>query len=139
MSDIQLKGNLTLGATDVAAYVSSMVIRRTRNSVTRPATLGNIRETEAAGALKETLTITFHSSVAAASIWAELYDAIDTDDAELTFTGTLEEGAAGADNPEFSGTVVILGVDTGADVTSLRQQTQTYPITAAGITKNTGA
>ena len=131
MSDIQLKGNLSLGAVDFSASISSMVIKRSRASVTRPPTLANIRETQAAGALQESLEITFFSGTEAASVWADLYDAIDTDSAELAFVGNLNDGATSADNPEFSGTIVVLGVDSGADVGSLRQQTQTYPITAS--------
>lgn len=135
MSDVQLTGSLTIGGLDVATTVSSIVIKRTRNSVTVPATLGNIRETQKAGALQEAVEINFFSSLAAASLWADLYDAIDTDTAELAFTGRMNAGAVGADNPTFSGTFVVLGVDTGADVGALREQSQTYPVTAAGVTK----
>jgi hypothetical protein len=135
MSDIQLTGSLTINSVDVAAYVSSFVIKRERTSVSVPATLGNLREVEKAGALREAIEIRFFSSLAATSLWAELYDAIDTDTAELTFSGRLEDGDVGSDNPEFSGTMVVLGVDTGADVASLREQSQTYPITADGVTK----
>lgn len=139
MQDIQLTGSLSLGGTDFSDSISSMVIKRTRASVTRPPTLGNIRETQAAGALQEALEINFFSDLAAASVWAELYDALDTDTAELAFSGEPDGGTAGADNPHFSGTIVILGVDTGADVGSLREQSQTYPITKDGITKDVGA
>lgn len=136
MSDVQLLGSLTVNSTDVSDHVSSMIIRRTRTAVTVPATLGNIRETEKAGVLKEALEINFFSSVSATSFWADLYDALDTDTAELSFVGTLNEGAVGPDNPEFSGTFVVLGVDTGADVGTLREQSQTYPITSAGVAKS---
>lgn len=135
MSDVQLKGNLSIGGTDFSASISSIVIKRTRASVTVPPTLANIRETEKAGALQEAVEINFFSSMAASSVWADLYDAIDTDTAELTFSGNLDTGGTDADNPAFSGTFVVLGIDTGADVGSLRAQTQTYPVTAAGITK----
>jgi hypothetical protein len=137
MSEIQLKGSLTINSVDVAAYVSSFVIKRERTSVSVPATLGNLREVEKAGALREAIEIRFFSSLAATSLWAELYDAIDTDTAELSFSGRLEDAVVGTDNPEFSGTMVVLGVDTGADVASLREQSQTYPITSAGVTKAT--
>jgi hypothetical protein len=136
MSEIQLKGNLSIGGTDVSAFVSSMIIKRERVSVTVPPTLGNIREVQKAGALKEALEITFFSSTAAASLWADLYDALDTDSAELAFVGNLSDAATGPDNPEFSGTIVVLGVDSGAAVGALREQSQTYPITADGITKS---
>lgn len=135
MSDIQLTGNLSIGAIDFSDNISTMMLKRTRNSISIPATLGSNRETERAGSLKESLEINFFSSMAAASLWAELYDAIDTDLAELPFSGNLGPGATSADNPLFAGTIIILGIDTGAAVGTLRQQTQTYPITAAGITK----
>lgn len=135
----QLKGNLKLGVVtadiDVSASVTSMTIKKSRESITVPATLATGKATQVAGAGSETLDIVFHSSMAAASLWAMLYDAMDTDTAELKFEGTLDEGLVGADNPKFSGTIVILGVDTGGAVGALRQQTQSYPITAAGITK----
>lgn len=138
MSDVQLTGALTINSTDVSAYVSSMTIRRERVSVTVPATLGNLRETQKAGALRESLEIRFHSDFAAASLWADLYDAIDTDSAELAFSGLrFDDAAVSSDNPEFSGTFVVLGVDSIGEVSALRQQTQTYPITDAGITKST--
>lgn len=135
MSEIQLTGSLTINSVDVSDQVSSFVIKRTRNAVTVPATFGLNTESEAAGALKESIEIRFFSSLSAASFWADLYDAIDTTTAELTFSGTLDDGAVGADNPSFTGTMVVLGIDTGADVASLREQSQTYPITRDGVTK----
>lgn len=137
MSEIQLTGSLTINSVDVSSSVSSFVIRRERSAVTVPACLGNITEYEAAGALKESIEINFFSSHAATSFWADLYDAIDTDTAELSFSGTLDAGAVGTDNPSFTGTLVVLGVDTGGTVGALREQSQTFPITSAGITKAT--
>jgi hypothetical protein len=137
MSDIQLRANFEIGGVDFSSKISMMTIKRRREGVVAPPTGANIRRTKLAGALEEELEIMFRSNHAAASVWADLYDAIDTDTAELTFSATHEIGAVGADNPEFSGTFVCLGVDTGAGaVGALRQQTQTYPITGAGITKN---
>jgi hypothetical protein len=143
---IQLKGSAsfcpsTNGASagplvDFKNYISSLVINRERSSVTVPATLGTGRETTKAGTLSESVTITFHSDFAAAGFWAEMYDAITTDGAELYFESVLNEGAVSADNPKFKGTIVVLTLETGADVGSLRQQSQTYPVTVAGITKS---
>lgn len=138
MSDIQLTGSLEINTTDVSDFVHTLTIKRTRASVTVPPRFGNIREVTKAGALLEALEIRFHSSMAASSLWADLYDAIDTDTAELPFSGLLFDNAPmGPDNPEYSGTFVVLGIDTGVDVGALRLQTQTYPITAAGITRTT--
>lgn len=139
MSDIQLEGSLTIDGNDVSALVHSFVIHRTRSSVTVPPTLANRREVTKAGALVESVTINFHSSTAATSLWADVYDAIDTDDAEISLVGTLNPGDRGPDNPEFTFDAVVLGVDTGADVGALRQQSITLPITGAGITKNVSA
>lgn len=135
MSDVQLTGSLTIDSLDCAEYVSKMTIRRTRSAVTVPATLGNIIEHEKAGTLKEVLELEFFSAMTAGLLWAKLYTALGTNSAEVAFTGRLNDGAQGPNNPTFSGSIVILGLDTGADVGALRQQTQTYPITAAGVTK----
>jgi len=136
MSDIQLTGSLTIDSLDVSEYVSKFVIKRERNAVTVPATFGKLVESEAAGALKESLEIEFFSPMTAGQMWAKLYTAINTDTAEVTFTGCrMNTGAQGPNNPTFSGSIVIMALDTGAEVGALRQQTQTYPITAAGVTK----
>jgi hypothetical protein len=136
MSDIQLTGSLTIDSVDVTDYVSKFVIKRERSAVTIPATFGNIIESEGAGVLKEMIEITFFSPMTAGMLWAELYTAINTDSAELTFSGVrFQDAVIGGDNPQFSGTFVVMGLDTGADVGALRQQTQTYPITSAGVTK----
>ena len=142
MSEIQLKGDCSLAPTGdtLVSYknnISSMVISRTRNAVTKPATLGTGREVTAAGTISETLTINFFSSTAAASLWAVLYDVIDLDEPVIDFEGVLNEGAVGVDNPSFSGSATLLGLDTGADVGTLRSQSITLPITAAGVTKAT--
>lgn len=135
----QLKGNIKFGVVtanlDFSSNVTSLVIHRTRESITVPATFGTGRSTQAAGALAESLEINFFSSTDAASMWAVIYDAIDTDSAELKWEATLNPGAVSADNPKFSGTITILAVDSGGTVGSLRAQTQTYPITDDGIVK----
>jgi hypothetical protein len=74
------------------------------------------------------MTINFFSSHAAASIWAELYDAIITNTAELTFTARFATGAISADNPEFTGTIIVMSLDTGGTVGELKAQSQTYPV-----------
>lgn len=134
MSEIQLKGALTIGGVNVGDQCSSFIIRTERNSVTVPANLSNIRETEKAGSKKLSLQINFWSTMAAADFWAELWDAIDTDDATLAFTGKMNDAALSADNPEYSGNIVVLAVETGGEVGALRAQSQTYPITRDGLT-----
>jgi len=135
----QLKGNIKFGLVtanlDFSNFVTSLVIHRTRESITVPATFGTGRSSQVAGALAETLEINFFSSTDAASMWATMYDILDTDASELKWEATLNTGAVGPDNPKFSGTIVLLALDTGGTVGNLRAQTQTYPITPAGITK----
>lgn len=136
MSDVQLTGALTIDSLDVSDYVSKFVIKRERSAVTIPATFGNILESDAAGVLKESLEIEFFSPMTAGQMWAKLYTAINTDTATVTFSGCrLNSAVVGADNPQFSGSIVIMSLDTGADVGTLRMQSQTYPITSAGVTK----
>jgi hypothetical protein len=137
---IQLKGNLKLGPTpgtavEFGAAITAFVVKTERESVTLPATLATGRASEAAGAMKQMVQIDFFSTTAATSVWAELYDAIITDSAELYFEGTLNPGAVSADNPRWSGYITVMTLDTGATVGALRSQSQTYPVTQAGVTR----
>lgn len=143
MGFIQLRGNLTVGPAttgapsfDVADWVSEFRITSTRESVTIPATLG-LEMSTAAGARSDSMTITFHSDVDAAGFWAFLYDIIETDSSEMKFAGNFNDGVTSADNPEFSGTVVLLSLDSGNTVGALRQQTLTMPVVAGTLTEST--
>jgi len=138
---IQLAGNLKLGPVPSGPLVafsdniSQFIINTSRASITIPPTLGLPRGSVRPGAISETLTIQFHSTMDATSVWAELWDAIYTDAAELLFEGNMEPGATSANNPKFSGTIRVMGLDTGAAVGELRQTSQTWPISEAGVTK----
>ena len=143
---VQLKGNLSLGpedqetpdVTDYSRYISSLSVMRERTSITVPPNLETARESEVAGPMKETVGMQFHSGVAAASLGAELWDAMDTDSSILYFEGTLEPGAVSADNPKFSGYISVLTLETGADVGTLRQQSQTYPVYVGDVQHTSG-
>lgn len=141
MGIIQLGGNLKLGPTgslvDYSDNISQMVLNIARAAIAVPATLGLPTASQSPGSKTETLQITYHSDLAAASVWAELYDAIMSDAAELDFEGTFEEGAVSVDNPKFSGTIRVMGLATGGVVGSLRQQSQTWPLTEEGHVKAT--
>lgn len=139
MSDVQLKFNLSLGGTAFEDKISQMTLRTTRDQVGIPATGGTLQRSAAPGAIYQELIIQFHSSHAAASVWRELYDAIITDAGEVTFAGTAEDAVAGADNPEWSGTSRIFGLDSGGTASTLRQQTVTLVVTEAGVTEDVGA
>lgn len=133
---LQLEGPITIGGNDYSDEITSVIIRRRRTGVTAPATYGNARETDAAGAIKEEIQLNFLNGRAATKVWAELWDAIDTDSAELAFTVRLDSGAIAADNPSFQGTMVVMGVEVGGQVTQHNQQSWTFPITAAGIVRD---
>jgi hypothetical protein len=137
---IQLGGNLKLGPTigslvDYSGAISQMTISTTRESIAIPATLGTPQASARPGSRAETLTIQFHSDTDPTSVWAELWDAIYTDAAELVFEGNLYPGVTSTTNPKFSGTIRVMSLDTGGTVGSLRQQSQTYPVTEVGVVK----
>lgn len=137
---IQLRGNLRLGPTAGTAVefgnaITAFIVKTERESVTLPATLATGRASSAAGAIMQSVQIDFFSSTAASSVWAELYDAIITDSAELYFEGTLNPGPVNADNPRWSGIFTVMTLDTGIAVGALRAQSQTYPVTQAGVTR----
>lgn len=137
--DVQLKGNLKASVggeplADMSAFVSMLKIVTQRESITKPGTLATGRKSTAAGMISEQLQITFHSSIKAAEFWALAYEVINTDTAEMDFAGTLTDDIISADNPQWSGTAVLLSLDSGTDVGALREQTITLEVTAAGTT-----
>lgn len=139
MADIQLGGNFMLGPTGALVnqsnFITGMKIRTNRESITKPATLGKPVRSSAAGAPEYQLEISFFSGVEPASMWAQLWDAVESATGELDFTANLEVGVTSAANPKWSGRIVVMQLETGADVGSLRAQTQTYPVTQAGVVK----
>ena len=140
---IQLGGTIYLGPTsgskvDFSDNISQMTVNFQRETVTVPPTFGLPRASESAGPEKATVTIEFFSTQAAAAVWHELYDAIKTDSAELYFEGIYNDAAVGADNERWSGTLVVTDLDLApVAVGSLRMQSKSYPVTAAGVTRAT--
>lgn len=134
---LQSEGVIKFAGTDYSDEVVSFQINRTRTIVSGPATYGNKRATKAAGDLNEELVITALNEVAAASLVDELWTAIDTDSAEISFAGKFVDAAIGADNADYQGTCVVTGVTVGGRINQYNQQTWTFPITAAGITRDT--
>lgn len=139
---IQLEGHIKLGPvggplTDYSAEITKLVIKRTRTSVTIPATWADAEESEAAGARKNSMDIEFLTATTAASVWAELWDALDTDDAELDFEATQSTDAVGGDNPKWSGTIVVMSAETGGTAGTIRTQAQSFPIKKGTLEKAT--
>lgn len=134
---LQAEGVITVGATDYSDETISFQINQRRNLTTKPATFGNIRESQSAGSLIQEVVITAFTSVASASLTDELWTAIATDSSELAFTAKFIDAAISANNGEYQGTFVVTGVTVGGRVNQWNQQTWTFPITDAGITKDT--
>ena len=136
---VQLKFNLKIApagevVADVSSQCSMYKLVTSRESVTIPPNGATARRSAAAGTEGTDLQITFRSNMTAAGLWAVLFEVIKTDDAEIDFEGTMDPGVVSADNPLYSGTAVLLQLDTGTDVGSLRGQTITCPVTDAGVT-----
>lgn len=139
---VQLRFNLAVApAGEATASVSNSCsefrIVTQREGVTVPANGGTGRGSTAAGVINEQLVITLKSGIKAADFLSMLREIILTDDAEMDFTGTFDPGLVSDDNPEFSGTAVLLNVEIGGTVGGLRGQTITCPITEAGIAVST--
>jgi hypothetical protein len=139
---IQLGGTIKLGtssgtAVDYSSFISQLTINFTRETIETPATFGLPIKSQAAGAEQNTVGIEFYSTTAAASVWHELYNAFKTATANLYFEAIYNAAAVGADNERWSGFCIVTTLDTVPTVGSLRQQSQTYPITSSGVTRAT--
>jgi hypothetical protein len=139
---IQLGGTIKLGtssgtAVDYSSSISQLTIHFSRDTVEIPATFGLPIKSQSAGPENNTVEIEFYSATTAASVWHEVYNAFKTSTANLYFEGLYNSAAAGADNERWSGFCVITSIDTPGAVGDLRQQTVTYPITPAGVTRAT--
>lgn len=138
---IQLEGTIELGPvgeslTDFSDDITSLVIVRGREQVPRQPTFGNAQRIQGAGAREDQVTINFLHDTAASNVWSQLWDALDTDDSVLEFSATLKDEAVSATNPEFTGKIVVTGLETGGEVGTRNNQSQTY--SAFDIVKSTG-
>jgi hypothetical protein len=131
--ETQLEGNIQLGTgpgsvTDYSLDISALVINRRRNTVTKPGTFGNPVVEEKASTNQYTVTAVFAGNEGdATGVWAEIWDAMDTDASEVYFEGTFKEGAVSASNPKFTGYIIVTDTDAGGTVGELKQQSKTWP------------
>lgn len=128
-----LKGEIKIGATSgtatsYKAEVTSVVLKKSRDTVEIPATLGTGRKDRKAGAVMNEITINVIGDVQATSLWAALWAAMDTDSGEQYFECLLKDGAVGALNPKFSGQMVVTEASIGAASGTLSQFSVTMPI-----------
>jgi hypothetical protein len=131
---VQLKGTFkcceTGGAlVDYSSVTSSARVTEKKATITRPAVLSTGESTTLAGETTRDLTVTFHSTTAAASMHAVLRAAINTASSLVDFEFIANDDAVSASNPRFTGTAMLPQLDTGNDVGALREQTITLPIT----------
>ena len=135
---LQLEAPITIGGTDYSDEIRRLVLRKRRNLVTRPATFGDNTEVQKAAALVNEITIELFNDVTAAAtgIARKLFDAASTDSAELAFTAKFVTAAVGADNPEFSGTFVVIGAELGGEINAYNRQQWTFPVTQAGFSED---
>jgi hypothetical protein len=143
-STIQLGGIVRVGTaaatptyTDVSDYVTMVTATTSRNSITKSATYGNLFEDEKAGARKDSVTFQFVDDLGATAFRNILWDIMQTSASEMAFTVNFYDEATSVTNPRYSGTAVVLNLDTGGDVNSERSQSQTFPVLSPGLVKST--
>lgn len=132
----QLEGTVSLNAVDCSTEIYSFKIVEERATSTRRPTFGNATESERAGATRTSIEIEFEDTLdpSTSLAHAEITDALRTDSGELTFEVTYKSDAVSASNPTYSGTMVVTSVETGGTVGGELDQTQTFMVTAAGLT-----
>jgi len=134
---IQLEAPISIGGTDYSDEITSLIINQRRNTTTRRPTFGNANQAQKAGSWEGTVTIEFINDVLSTSLLQELNAALNTDSAELAFSGRFKSAVVGTDNPTWSGTMIVTDLDIGGQVGDENLQRKTYPITEAGLTEAT--
>lgn len=133
----QLEAFLTIDGDNVAAEVHSFVITPRRNLVTEEPTYGDASLSEKAGSTSFTVTIEAKNGLAADSLKRTLWTAFLTDSAEIPFVYRESDAAIGADNPQWSGNLVVSELTIGTKSGERRIMSQTFP--ANSVTMATSA
>lgn len=123
-----LRGNQTIDATDVSDQVTSFKIMGTRDQIDIPATFGS-KASYAAGNDTYEVEIEYLSDMDATAVTQLLWTELDDTDGTVVLTGTFEDGAVSAANPEFTMTAVVTGVGVGGEVNTVGLDSQTFPLT----------
>lgn len=131
--ETQLEGNIQLGSgpgslTDYSLDISALIIEKIRNTVQKPGTFGNANVEEKASTTQYRVQVVFAGNEGdATGVWAEIWDAMDTDTSELYFEGSFKEGAISATNPRFTGYMICTQNMAGGTVGQLKQVSVTWP------------
>lgn len=136
MAAKKLSGFLRLGVTaddvaDVSAEVTAMTIKADVDEIDVPATLGAPKSSRAGG-VKYTLSISYFSDGSPDTVFDLLWTAITTTaDKVLFFEGAASDDPISADNPLFTGSVVVLGTQIGGTAEELMTADTDLPMTGA--------
>lgn len=132
----QLEGNITLGGNDYAGDTVAFILRGTRETTQTPGTFADSDGTSTPGSRQYEVTVRVRQDETdSANVFAEIWAAFLTDDAELAFTANPTTGATSATNPEFSGTLIINNVEAMGTVGEDKMVEYTFP--ANGVTMAT--
>ncbi len=113
---------------DYTCDISGFVITAGRATVVKAPTMSNPVTEQKAAAAFGTVSIVFTSNPNDASgLWAAMYTAQQTRTGELFFQVRYSSAAVGADNPKFTGYMVVAELDTGAPVGEIRRQSKSFP------------
>lgn len=132
---IQLDGEIQFGTapdalTDYSNEVSSLIINMTRPGVERPATYGTPRTETRLGPRQDQVTINFFSDEDEPDgLWTEFYEAMNTDDGELYFSG--RHSLTGR---TWTGIIGVADLDAGTTVGEWKQQSKTFPAREVDVT-----
>lgn len=117
--------------TDYSCDFSEFVIEKTRATVMKAPTPGSPNIEQRAGARSHQVRMTFLATPNGTSgLWHELNAAADTVTGELFFRVRYDDDTVSATNPEFTGYIVVTGLDTGAAAYTARRQSQVVPARA---------
>lgn len=123
-----VNGVVTIDGDDFSDAITKVVLAAAADEVEIPATLAGPKSSRKGG-VKYTLELEYLSSPGTAQL-AEALDEALAADGLLPYTVKLTDGAISATNPEYSGTLVVLGNQLGGDAEGLSTGSVTFPLTA---------
>lgn len=130
-----LKGNLKLGTTaetavDVSEEVTTFKVMGEVSVVEIPPTLARERRNRG-GSATYSLEIGYLSSDEADGVFRLLWAAIGSQSKELYFEGSMRDDVVSADNPLYTGRIIVVGAAVGGEAEALSTDSNTYPMVEA--------
>jgi len=122
---------------ELSDHVSSVEVSLEKDEIDTTNFSGDGRE-RAHGLKNDSFTLNFQQNYSAASVDATLYPIWD-EESEVTVKVRPRSSATGSDNPEYSGTCILLSYSPMAgDVGQLSTTSVTFHAQRDGISKSTG-